>query len=98
MPIQPLSRVAHHDLDLMPSEPMKARPEVAVLVAECIAIWANIECTLGVTLAIILQTEAHTGLRMFSSLTSFSNQMAVLSAAAKAKLPPRDSPVGTSPG
>jgi hypothetical protein len=30
MPIQPLSRVAHRDLDLMPSEPMKARPEVAV--------------------------------------------------------------------
>jgi len=31
---------------------MTARPELGVLVAECIAQWAQVECSLGVTLAV----------------------------------------------
>jgi hypothetical protein len=91
MPIQPLSKVLPQrtgmlDLHIMPLETMTQRPELGVLIAETIAVWAQVECALGIILAVILETEAQTALAMFSSLTSSSNQMTVVSSAAKAKL------------
>jgi hypothetical protein len=87
MPIQPLSQVKSAAmLHFYPPDIMTVRPRLAPLIAECIAEWAQIECTLGIILAVILETEAQTGLAMYMSLTSLSNQMTVVSAAAKAKL------------
>jgi hypothetical protein len=87
MAIQPLSQVkSSASLHFYPPDIMTARPILAPLVAECIAEWAQIECALGVILAIILETEAQTGLAMYMSLKSFNNQATVVSAAAKAKL------------
>src|ERR1700732_4470084 len=87
MPIQPLSRVTPHGgLHINPSDVMSKRPELAIVIAECIATWAQIECALGVILAVILETEAQTGLAMFNSLMSSNTQMAIIDAAAKAKL------------
>jgi len=74
------------ELHFFPPDIMGARPAIAPLIAEAIAQWAHIECALGVLLAVILETEAQTGLAMLSALTSSSNQMSVVSAAAKAKL------------
>jgi hypothetical protein len=74
------------DLHFVVSDAMVQRPKLAVLVAETIATWAQLECSLGVILAVILETEAQTGLAMFLSLTSSNNQMAIVSSAAKAKL------------
>jgi hypothetical protein len=65
---------------------MAQRPTIAIEIAKAIAEWSHVECLLGVTLAVILETEAQTGLQMFLSLTSSSNQIALVSAAAKAKL------------
>jgi hypothetical protein len=87
MPIQPLSQVkSTASLHFYPPDIMTVRPTLAVFIAECIAEWAQIESILGVILAVILETEAQTGLAMYMSLTSLSNQMTVVSAAAKAKL------------
>jgi hypothetical protein len=91
MGIQPLSRVKPHAaLHFYPPDIMTVRPILAPLIAECIAEWAQIECTLGIILAVILETEAQTGLAMYMSLTSSTNQMTVLSAAAEAKLTKAD--------
>jgi hypothetical protein len=90
MPMQPLSRVIPPttglDLHFVVSDAMAQRPKLAVLIVETIGIWAQVECSLGVILAVILETEAQTGLAMFLSLTSSNNQMAIVSSAAKAKL------------
>jgi len=91
MAIQPLSHVkARAQLRFDPPDIMMARPELGILVAECIAQWAQVECLLGVILAVILETEAQTGLAMFLALTSSNNQMTILSAAAKSKLIARE--------
>ena len=95
MPIQPLSNVLPQttgtlDLHLLAPDSMAQRPILALLVAETIAEWAQVECSLGVVLAVILDTEAQTGLAMFLTLTSSSNQMAIVSSAAKAKLTKMD--------
>jgi hypothetical protein len=93
--MQPLSRVVPESkmvgLDIWPRDAMVQRPKVAVLVAEAIAEWAQVECSVGVILAVILETEAQTALAMFSALTSSNNQMTIVEAAAKAKLTKADS-------
>ena len=90
MPIQPLSRVVPPnkgvDLHFMNQDTMARRPMLAALIAETIAEWSQVECSLGVILAVILETEAQTGLAMLLTLTSSNNQMTMVSAAAKAKL------------
>jgi hypothetical protein len=65
---------------------MTERPRVSPVIAETIAQWAHVECCVGVMLAIILETEAQTGLAMFYSLTSSRNQMGMVEAASRAKL------------
>lgn len=92
MTIQPLSRVMPFgtSLHFQPVNVMTARPEIAALIAESIAEWSQIECGLGVILAVILETEAQTGLAMLATLNSSSAQMAVVEAAANAKLTKAD--------
>src|ERR1700739_185557 len=94
MPIQPLSRVIPQntsmDLRFMTQDTMAQRPALAALIAEVIAEWSQVECSLGVVLAVILETEAQTGLAMFLTLTSSNNKMTMVSAAAKAKLTASD--------
>lgn len=88
--MQPLSRVKPHTgLHFFPPSIMTARPKVAHYVAEALAQWANIECSIGVLLAIILDEEAQTGLAMFYSLNSSNNQIGLVEAA-KVKLTKAD--------
>lgn len=98
--MQPLSRVIPASkgvsLDFWPRDAMLQRPKVAVLIAEAISEWAQVECSIGVILAIVLETEAQTALAMFSALTSSNNQMTIVEAAAKAKLTGADSELFTA--
>jgi hypothetical protein len=91
MPIQPLSRVKRDArVKFLPPDAMGERPEVAIEVAKGVAKWSQVECLLGVALAVVLETEAQTGLAMFLALTSSSNQITVFDAAVQAKLTKAD--------
>jgi hypothetical protein len=79
---------------LKPSTPMefradsvRERPELAVYIAEVAAAWVEVEVSLGLLLAVILNTEARTGVSIFLALTGSAAQEAALSAAAEARLP-----------
>ena len=63
------------------------RPDLAVRIAQVSAAWAEIQVSLGHLLAIILHTEAGTGVSMYLALTGSAAQEHVLSAAAETKLP-----------
>ncbi len=75
---------------------MAQRPTVTPEIAKAACEWSHIECLLGIALAVILETEAQTGLAMFLALTSSSNQMTVLDAAAQAKLTEADKEMVTA--
>jgi hypothetical protein len=49
----------------MRDDTMASRKDVAVVVAECIAQWAEIESVLRVILSMLLETEARAGIAMY---------------------------------
>jgi hypothetical protein len=82
--MNPLSRVKPRaPVTLSAGDEMITRPALAIKVAQCIAMWAEIEYVLGTTLALILGTEAKAALAMYLSLGARRAQIGALTAAAK---------------
>jgi hypothetical protein len=86
--MQPLSRVKPKAVMMAfgQDRTMAGRPKVAVLMAECIAKWADIETMLGILLTLLLDTDAKATLAMYSALESRAPQLRMLEAAAESKL------------
>lgn len=92
--MQPLNRHRPDaSVTLMQNDTMQSRPEIAVLIAECIAVWAEVEFNLGHTLALILGADWQTGLAMYFALTGSASQRAALDAAATVKMTPAEKEV-----
>lgn len=69
------------------SDIMTLQPQIAVLVAECIAEWAEIEATVGVILAVLLEASPNAALAMFRATENRSTQFKMVSAAAEQQIP-----------
>ena len=82
---QPLTRWLP-EIDFSP-DALALRPDLAVYIAQVSAVWARIEVSLGFQLAVMLHTEARTGVSMYLALTGSAAQEHVLSAAAEIRLP-----------
>lgn len=67
-------------------EALDHRPKLAIQIAQVSAAWAGVEVSMGLLLAIILDTEARTGVAMYLALTGTAAQRNVLMAAADARL------------
>jgi hypothetical protein len=67
-------------------EALEQRPSLARYIAQVSAAWTDLECSVGLLLAIILDTEAKTGVHMYLALSGSAAQVHVLTGAAEAKL------------
>jgi hypothetical protein len=86
--MQPLSRVKRVEATSWGSDSvMLKRPAIAVRVAQYIAEWSEVESLLGLFLALVLHTNARSGVAMYSALDNRSAQIRIIKAAAKAGLP-----------
>lgn len=63
-------------------ETMISHPQIAVRVAACISEWAEIETTLGVLLAILLNASPKAALAMYGSTENRTTQIKMVMAAA----------------
>jgi len=68
------------------SDSLRARPQLAALVSEAIASWADVQFGLGVVLSALTGAGAEQAVAMFLALTSSAAQLAALRAAAEVKL------------
>ncbi len=85
--MQPLSRVkSTANVSFGEDDTMQKRPELAVLVAECITQFANLESMMGLSLALILHANQKAVLAMYSAFDSRASQMKLLKAAAESEL------------
>jgi hypothetical protein len=85
--MQPLSRVRPNaPIATGPDGVFNMNPQLATLIAECIAEWAEIEYVLGLVLALILGTEARGALAMYLALSNFNAQIASIETAAEVEL------------
>jgi hypothetical protein len=66
---------------------LTARPAFAMLIANVAAAWSEIEVDMGLALAIILNTEARTGVAMYLALSGSAAQDRSLDAAVQTLLP-----------
>jgi hypothetical protein len=66
---------------------VKERPDLAAGIAEVCAAWTDVEIHLGILLAVILDTEARTGVTMYLALTGSQAQIHAFNGAAEARLP-----------
>jgi len=88
LPMNPISRVrpnAH--ISLNSAAAMQSRHEAAAKVAECIAVYAEIEFLLALALALLLGVDAKAGLAMYTDVESRSAQLRMLNGAARITLP-----------
>lgn len=70
------------------SEAISKRPLIASGIAKVAAAWSQVDVELGILLAIILRTEASTGIAMYLALSGSPAQRSTISAAAEhAQLP-----------
>lgn len=65
---------------------MQQRPKLAVLVAEYITQWANLESMMAMSLAFILDSDKKAALAMYGTFDSRASQIRLLLAAAESKL------------
>lgn len=86
MPMQPLTRYPNAAVTLMQDNTMASRPDIAVVVAECIGVWAEIEFILGYTLSMILGADYKAGLAMYLALKGASPRQDAINAAASAMM------------
>ncbi len=86
--MQPISRVRPNTVMMSFGQDttMGLRPKIAVLIAECIVKWANIETMLGILLTLLMETDAKATLAMYAALENRAAQLRMLEAAAKSKL------------
>jgi hypothetical protein len=85
--MQPLNRVKPAaNVVFGEDNTMQKRPELAVLVAECITQFANLESMMGLSLALILDANQKAVLAMYSAFDSRASQMKLLKAAAESEL------------
>jgi hypothetical protein len=68
-------------------EALAQRPNIAAKIAQVAAAWSSVEVDVGLLLAILLDTEALTGVSMYLALSGSAAQDRVLLAAAEARLP-----------
>ena len=85
--MQPLSRVLPKVLARF-GEPdtMQQRPKLAIKIAECVTQFASFESLMGVSISIMLHSDATVVHAMYAALENRSAQLRVLQACAKAKL------------
>jgi hypothetical protein len=95
--MNPLTRVLPDAADVPivfnSAESLKARSELAVKVAQCIGISAEVEIWLGVALANLMQADFKAAIAMYSSVQSRSAQIGMLRAAAETALPQDESDI-----
>ncbi len=63
------------------------RPEAAALVGACIGQWADVEYNIGLTLALLLGTDAKAALAMYTDVENRAAQLRMVESAAKQILP-----------
>jgi hypothetical protein len=83
---QPLSRVKPRTKVLASPDAIILRPQLAPLIAEIIARWADIEANVGSILAYLLRAEAGPTVAMLGAIRSASAQMDMIAAAGARKL------------
>jgi hypothetical protein len=66
---------------------LKERPELATMIARIAAAWSMIEVDMGLALAVILDTDARTGVSMYVALSGSAAQDRALAAAVETCLP-----------
>ncbi len=81
-------------LDIVPAETtyyinsdcLSARPELALMIARCLATWSQIEVELSLTLAAILDSRTDAGVAVYLSIKSSNTQRDALRSAAMTSL------------
>ena len=86
--MQPLSHVKPNAVSQWGSHiSISTRPEVAVKIAECIALWSQVETTLGVFLALLLHANEQAAAAMYSSVENRAAQLRMIDGSARSVLP-----------
>lgn len=87
--MQPLSRV-RPDAPVAFDQPttMVSQPQIAILIAQCIAEWSETELALGLFLAYLLGADTPAAVSMYSAVDNRAAQLRMIEAAAERKLPP----------
>ena len=86
MPPQPLSSVRRNAKVLASPDAITLRPNLAPLIAQIIARWADIEANVASILAFVLHAEAGPTVAMIQAVRSATAQMDMIEAAGAAKL------------
>jgi hypothetical protein len=68
MPRQPLMYVRPQAKYRTPTNPLAERPELAALIAECIAYWSHVEAYLAILLSAIMKAETGIASAVFLSI------------------------------
>jgi hypothetical protein len=86
--MNPLSRVRPNATPILgSSRALEGRPEAATLVAACIGVSADIEYNIGLTLALLLGTDAKAALAMYTDVENRTAQFRMVESAARHRLP-----------
>ena len=87
---QPLLYVRRNAQVRFPANALKERPELAILMAECIAVWSIIEVEMATMLAAIMKAHAKPSAAVFLSIRNARAQREAITAAAEIELTGRD--------
>jgi hypothetical protein len=90
MPPQPILRVRRNATANIDPSALRRHPDLAVCIADIVAIWARIDSDLGSALAFMLNGAIRPAVAMYGALTSAQAQMAALEAAARECLSPEN--------
>lgn len=87
---QPLMFVRSTAKSRFPANALGERPDLAVLIGECIAFWSNVEAHLALMLSAIMKTERAIAAAVFLSIRNSRAQREALEAAAQIGLSGRE--------
>ena len=87
--MQPLSRVKPNAMVAFNNpDTMSVRPQIAIIIAQCIADWSEAEHQLGMLLSFLLETDAGSIAAMYAAIDNRAAQLRMVEAAATHKLAP----------
>ena len=87
---QPLNYVRRNAKFRVPANALGERPELAALIAECIAVWSQAEAQLAILLSAIMKAETGITAAVFLSIRNSRAQREALAAAAQIGLKDRE--------
>lgn len=90
MPRQPLSYVRRDAETLFLTNALERRPELAVLIAQCIATWSEVEAQMALLLSAIMKAHERPAAAVFLSIRNARAQREAMVAAAESELDGRE--------